>query len=276
MIQKRILVTNDDGINSLGLLELARALKGLGEVWVVAPDRNRSGASHALTRSAPLRLDKLEMDGEERVYSTDGTPADCVYLTLSHLLAGVKVDLVVSGINLGFNLADDITYSGTVAAALESVLLDVPAIAVSLETFNTENFVVAKAIAREIATLVLEAPHWLPRGVFLNVNIPSGVVQKNYKITTVGRRSYSKDVRQGLDPKGRTYYWIGGDPLQHDDIPGSDCNAVFDERLISVTPIHADMTHNVTVARWESVKLPGFRCINRRIETPNGLPGTQA
>jgi 5'-nucleotidase len=266
MIQRKILVTNDDGINSIGLFELVRALEELGEVWVVAPDRNRSGVSHALTLSSPLRLDKLELNNEERVYSTDGTPADCVYLTLSHLLAGTKVDLVVSGINLGFNLADDLTYSGTVAAALEAVLLDVPAIAVSLETFDDEGIAVAKAIVREIATLVLEDPHWLPRGVFLNVNIPKGVVQRSYKITTVGRRSYSKDVRQVLDPKGRIYYWIGGDPLQHDDLPGSDCNAVFDEGLISVTPIHTDMTHNDSLTRWKSAKLPGFCCVNRRIE----------
>jgi 5'-nucleotidase len=261
MIKKRILITNDDGINSVGLMELARALKGLGEVWVVAPNRDRSNASHALTLRSPLRLDKLEIDGEERFYSTDGTPADCVYLTLSHLLAGVKVDLVVSGINLGFNLADDITYSGTVAAALEAALLDVPAIAVSLETFDSEDLGVAKEFARELAIVLLEVPHRLPRGAFLNVNIPKKAAQKNYKITSIGRRAYSKEVKQTLDPDGRANYWIGGDPLQHDDIPDSDCNTIFDERLISVTPIHVDMTHRNSLQGWKSVKLSRFCCM---------------
>jgi 5'-nucleotidase len=229
MMQRKILVTNDDGIDSVGLLELMSALKEIGEVWVVAPNRNRSNASHALTLSTPVRLDKVEAGEKVRVYSTDGTPADCVYLALSHLLRDAKVDLVVSGINNGFNLADDLTYSGSVAAGLEAVLLDVPAIVVSLESFDPADIGVAKAFSRELALMVLNEPHRVPRGVFLNVNIPRGAVHANYRMTTVGRRQYSKDVRQNLDPKGKTYYWIGGDPLQHDDIPGSDCNTVLDE-----------------------------------------------
>lgn len=258
MIKKTILVTNDDGINSLGLIELARAMKDLGEIWIVVPDRDRSGVSHALTLRSPIRLDKRQIDGHERAYATDGTPADCVYLSLSHLLAGVKVDLVVSGINRGFNLADDITYSGTVAAALEAVLLDVPAIAVSLETFDSDSLNIAKDMARELAIAVLEDPKLMPRGVFLNVNVPKMVAQKQYKITTVGRRPYSKEVKLISNCEDNTTYQIGGDPLQHDDIPNSDCNVVFDEHLISVTPVHVDMTHRDSIPKWSSVNLPGF------------------
>jgi 5'-nucleotidase len=261
MKPKKILVTNDDGINAVGLMTLADALKGLGEVWVVAPDRDRSGTSHTLTLNTPVRLDKININGAERIYSTDGTPGDCVYLTVSHLLADATLDLVVSGINHGFNLADDITYSGTVGAALEAVLLDVPAIAISVANANQKDLYTAKNFARDLSTMILEESYKLPRGVLLNVNIPKGVTHNNYKITTVGRRSYSKDVRHNLDPKGRAYYWIGGDPLQHDSIPGSDCNTVLDECLISVTPIHVDMTHSEARKRLESITLPSFNCV---------------
>jgi 5'-nucleotidase len=252
-MRKKILVTNDDGIHSLGVFELANALRDLGDVWIVAPDRNRSGASHVLTLNSPLRIEKKFIYGEEPVYSVDGTPADCVYLTLSYLLADSKVDLVVSGINHGFNLADDITYSGTVAAALEATLLDVPSIAVSLETLEVEDIHIAKIFSRELALTILENPHYLPRGVFLNVNIPKGLTKVRYKITTVGRRPYSKYVKKNIDPKGKSYYWIGGDPLQHDDIPNSDCNTVLNERIISLTPLHIDMTHNESVKKWNSI-----------------------
>jgi 5'-nucleotidase len=258
---KKILVTNDDGLNSLGLIELAKALKGLGEIWIVVPDRDRSNASHGLTLNTPLRLDRLELDGEDRVYSTDGTPSDCVYLLLSHLLGNTKVDLVVSGINLGLNLADDISYSGTVGAALEAVLLDVPAIAVSVQTFNKGALTNSAAITRELAAKILSEPDLLPPGVFLNVNVPECAKDRKFKMTTVGRRRYTKNVKPIIDPKGSTYYWIGGEPLQHDNIPGSDCNAVFDEQLISITLIDASMTYNNALTRWNSVKLQEFQQI---------------
>ncbi len=256
-IKKKILITNDDGLNSIGLTKLAKSLKGLGEIWVVAPDRDRSGTSHTLTTNLPLRLYKSEK--QDRIYSTNGTPSDCVYLTLGYLLANAKVDLVVSGVNRGFNLADDISYSGTVGAAIEAVLLDVPAIAVSAQSFSQKNLAISTAITRELSTKVLSEPDLLPAGVFLNVNIPNDAKERKYKITTVGRRRYSKDVRTIIDPKGRTYYWIGGDPFQHENIPGSDCNAVFDEQLISVTPIDACMQGKNNISKWHSISLQEFQ-----------------
>lgn len=261
LFTKKILVTNDDGIHSLGLKELAKALRGLGQIWIVAPDRDRSAASHGLTLNTPLRLDKLELDGEDRIYSTDGTPSDCVYLLLSHLLGNTKVDLVVSGINLGLNLADDISYSGTIGAALEAVLLDVPAIAVSVQTFKKEDLIKSAAITRALAAKILLEPDLLPSGVFLNVNIPQSAKDRKFKITTVGRRRYSKHVKPIIDPKGSTYYWIGGEPMQHENIPGSDCNAVFDEQLISITLVDAAMTYNHSLTRWNSVELQEFQQI---------------
>lgn len=263
---KKILVTNDDGLNSLGLMELVKALKGLGEIWIVAPDRDRSGASHSLTLNRPLRLDKLELDSGFMVFSTDGTSSDCVYLGLSYLLVNTNVDLVVSGINQGFNVADDISYSGTVGAALEAVLLDVPAIAVSVQTFDMNDLKNSAEITRAIAAKVLSEPDLLPPGVFLNVNIPHGLKNRKYKITTVGRRRYSKHVKPVVDPKGRTYFWIGGEALQHENIPDSDSNAVFDEKVVSMTPINASMTCINSLTRWNSVELQEFQRIIEKTE----------
>lgn len=259
-LTKKILITNDDGINSLGLKELSISLRGLGEIWVVAPDQNRSNSSHGLTLNSPLRLDKVELNGEDRVYTTNGTPSDCVYLFLSHLLENTKVDLVVSGINLGLNVADDISYSGTVGAALEAVLLDVPAIAVSVQSFGKDDLINSTAITRALADKILLEPDLLPPGVFLNVNIPKAAKRGEFKVTTVGRRRYSKHVKAIVDPKGKTHYWIGGEPLQHENIPGSDCNTVFDDQLISITPINVSMTCINSFNRWNSVELQEFHC----------------
>lgn len=258
---KKILLTNDDGLHSLGLMKLAKALKGLGEIWIVAPDRDQSNSSHTLTLNRPLQLNKTEFGGEFSVFSTDGTPADCVYLSLSYLLANANVDLVVSGINLGFNVADDISYSGTVGAALEAALLDVPAIAVSAQTFDKKELKNSAEITRAIAAKVLYEPDLLSPGVFLNVNIPSGAKDRKFKITTVGRRRYSKYVKPIVDPKGRTHFWIGGDALQHENIPGSDSNAVFDERVISITPLNAAMTSVFPPSKWASIEIQGFQQI---------------
>lgn len=257
-MKKTILLTNDDGLNSAGLLKLADALKELGEIWVVAPDRDQSGSSHALTFDRPLRVVRHNLNTQKNVFSVDGTPADCVYLTLSYLLKDVKVDLVVSGINNGFNLADDLTYSGTVAAALEAVLLDVPAISISLEAFSDTNINIGSEFSYELVLMLLKNPQFLPRGVFLNVNIPEKIKKRGYKVTVVGRRAYSKEVYETKDPRGKLYYWIGGDPLIHEDIPGSDCNAVFDEKVISVTPIHIDMTHFESLKLLKNINLKQF------------------
>lgn len=237
----RILVTNDDGVHSKGLDALADSLREVGEVWVVAPDRERSGASHSITLHSPLRLSKVD----DRRYSVDGTPGDCVLLAVNHLLRDQRPELVVSGINHGANLADDITYSGTVAAALEATMLGIPAVAFSL--CGRGAGLDFSAAARFARSLVLGmGAHRLPKGALLNVNVPGGSDGATYRVTRQGKRSYAQDVVEKLDPRGRRYYWVGGDELAHESIPGSDCNAVYDEKVISVTPLHLDMTHDAT------------------------------
>ena len=261
MRMKRIIVTNDDGIESIGLFSLARALATFAEVWVVAPERDQSGASHALTTGTPLRWRRADVVGVPHAYGVGGTPADCVYFGLSHLLAPGGADLVVSGINRGYNLADDITYSGTVAAALEGALLGVPGIAISLEAFSETDLSSAARFACALVESVLGKPELLPAGSFLNVNIPCDAKSDEYKVTVAGRRVYSLEVQLGTDPKGRPYFWIGGDPKQHEDIRGSDCSAVLDERMISVTPLHIDLTSISGVGLWRGggTAISGFR-----------------
>jgi 5'-nucleotidase len=211
-----ILVSNDDGVRSEGIEALAEALKDLGTVYVVAPDRERSAASHSLSLTHPLRVEKVS----PRVYSVDGTPTDCVNLGVNGILRGKKIDLLVSGINKGANLGDDITYSGTVSAAMEGTLLGIPSIAVSLVTRTRFRFDTAAAMAVDVARKVLK--RGLPDDTLLNVNVPN-------------------------DPRGKKYYWIGGDHLNSEDVPGSDLEAI-EEGFISVTPIHLDLT-NYTALR---------------------------
>ena len=239
----RILVSNDDGIHAEGLRALTEAMSELGEVWVVAPESEQSAASHAISLHRPLRIKQL---GERR-YAIDGTPADCSYIAINHLLKDEKPALMVSGINHGANLADDVTYSGTVAAAMEASLLGVPSIAFSLVTKDLDTFTgeggafgPAARFARKLAEWVLSQR--LTGRLLLNVNIPSGVEPSEYAITQLGKHSYGYDVLENVDPRGRKYYWIGGTSFTHEDIPGSDCNAVFRERRISVTPLHLDLT----------------------------------
>jgi 5'-nucleotidase len=231
----RILVSNDDGIQSPGIAALADALGDLGEVTVVAPDRERSAASHAISLHRPLRLRKVAPGR----FACDGTPTDSVYLGIHHVLEGERPDLLVSGINLGANMADDVTYSGTLAAAFEGTLFRVPSIAVSLDGGKPWDFGPAAAFARSLAAAVLE--RGLPPGVLLNVNVPKGM-PSGYRVTRQGRRSYGETVEVRRDPRGRRYYWIGGPGRDHDDIPGSDCNTLLDESTISVTPLHLDLT----------------------------------
>ena len=231
-----ILVTNDDGILSPGLTILAEKLAAVGRVVVVAPDRERSAISHSLTLHAPLRADQIRKD----VYAVSGTPTDCVNLGI-HGLLGQKPDIVVSGINRGGNLGDDITYSGTVAAAMEATLMDVPAFAVSLESqqFNPEDFVAAADFSAFLAGQVKN--HGLPVDTFLNVNVPSGDI-KGVQLTRQGKRNYTEAVEEKVDPRGRKYYWIGGGELGFHDVEGTDFHAMVNH-CISVTPLHLDLTN---------------------------------
>ncbi len=230
-----ILVTNDDGIHSPGLAALADAISGLGNVIVVAPDRNRSAIGHALTLDSPLRADEIRSG----VFSVDGTPTDCVNLGVHGLVAG-RPRLVVSGINLGANLGDDITYSGTVCAAMEAALMGFPAIAFSLDgrEFTVDDLTRSAAVVTYLVKSILDTG--LPSGTFLNVNIPVGAIQ-GMRLTCQGKRHYGEGIVQKTDPRGRSYYWIGGGACGFEDIPDSDCNAIA-AGLVSITPLRTGLT----------------------------------
>jgi 5'-nucleotidase len=223
----------------------------LGEVWVVAPEIEQSAASHAISLHRPLRIRKVR----ERWYSVDGTPTDCAYLAIHFLMKDAPPSLAVSGINHGPNLADDVTYSGTVAAAMEATLLGVPAIAFSLVARARFDFAPAARFARSLVAAALEQA--LPPRLLLNVNIPEGEPE-GYAVTRLGRHSYGNEVVEKVDPRGRRYYWIGGTDYQHQDIPGSDCNTVFDQRMISVTPVRLDLTDDAGIPQLSRWKVEGF------------------
>ncbi len=232
----RILVSNDDGYMAEGLEALAAAMESLGEVWVVAPESQQSATSHAISLHRPLRIREIQ----PRWLAVDGTPSDCSYLAINHILKGRRPRLMVSGINHGPNMADDVTYSGTVAAAMEASLFGVPAIAFSLVSRDEFDFEPSARFARSLASAALARP--LSPNMLLNVNIPSGMDPEGYVVTKLGKHTYGFDVIEKVDPRGRKYYWIGGSDYEHDDIPGSDCNAVLRDRLVSVTPLHLDLT----------------------------------
>ncbi|GFE58507.1 5'/3'-nucleotidase SurE [Geobacter sp. AOG1] len=242
-----ILVTNDDGINAPGIVALADALAEVGRVGVVAPDRERSAVGHALTLHHPLRATPL---GNDR-FAIDGTPTDCVNLGI-HSLLPFKPDLVVSGINRGANLGEDITYSGTVSAALEATLMGIPAFAVSLATDGEgANYAAAGAFAARLARHIHR--HGLPTDTFLNVNVPdlpSDQIQSPL-VTSQGKRRYEGMIIDKVDPRGRNYYWIGTVELNFLDIPGSDYAAIS-RRHISVTPLHLDLTNYASFASIEA------------------------
>ncbi|MCF6179027.1 MAG: 5'/3'-nucleotidase SurE [Geopsychrobacter sp.] len=231
-----ILVTNDDGVHSPGLASLADAVPAAERTFVVAPDRNRSAIGHALTLDSPLRVDEIRHD----VFSVDGTPTDCVNLGVHGLFNG-QPKLVVAGINLGANLGDDITYSGTVCAAMEAALMGIPAIAFSLDVrqFIIEDLSRAVAVARQLINFVLDSS--LPTGTFLNVNIPAGKIS-GVSLTRQGKRHYGEGVVRKTDPRGRHYYWIGGGFTGFEDLPGSDCNAVAAGE-VSITPLRTGLTN---------------------------------
>lgn len=241
-----ILLSNDDGYHAEGLRVLSEEIAGLGRIVIVAPDRDRSAASHALTLNHPLRPRAL---GRDR-YSVDGTPTDCVNLGVLGLI-DTRPDLVVSGINAGLNLGDDVTYSGTVAAAIEGTVLGVPSVAVSVDG-PPFDFHAAAKIATRIATLVLEKG--LPRDTFLSVNVPASEI-RGTRLTRQGRRIYHEVIVKRVDPRGKTYYWIGGKPSGWREDPGCD-HAAIEEGFVSVTPLHIDLTNHAALgelASWELV-----------------------
>jgi len=237
-----ILVSNDDGFFTEGIKTLAEALRKIGEVWVVAPDREQSAAGHSLTLHRPIRAKPV--DPKNNIYAIDGTPTDCVNLAINRLMPK-KPDIVVSGINRGANLGDDVTYSGTVAAALEAALLGVPAIAVSgIATVDSDEY--RYDAAADFAAYLTEkvVKHRLDSGTVLNVNVPSEVEvgERRCVICKMGKRVYDDVLEERIDPRGRPYYWVGGAKVKSQVDPDTDCEAAFEKR-ISVTPIQLDMTN---------------------------------
>lgn len=236
MTKPIILLTNDDGIDADGLRALESALATLGDVWTVAPASEQSAVSHAITLWHPVRI---HARGSQR-FAVTGTPTDCVYIAMSKILPS-RPALCVSGINHGANLGDDVIYSGTVAGAAEATLNDVPSIAVSLASYKARNFEAAATLARRVAEGVLA--RGLPRGVFLNLNVPkTATPDAVIRPSKLGRRYYGKLVAEKTDPREKPYYWIGGSELGFDDIPGSDCNYVAADE-VTVSPVQLDMTH---------------------------------
>ena len=238
-----IMVTNDDGIHAPGIRALAEAMRELGQVTVVAPDRERSAAGHSLTLHSPLRVFKLH----EGWYAVDGTPTDCVNMGIHNLLP-ITPDLVVAGINHGPNLGDDVTYSGTVAAAMEANLMGIPAIAFSLATFDGSNhFSDAAQIALRVARQVIA--NGLPSDTFLNVNIPDQPLSDMLPpmITRQGKRSFVGKIVDKTDPRGRKYFWIGSEEPSFNDDSGTDFHAI-NRQHVSITPLHLDLTNHKSLA----------------------------
>lgn len=255
----KILLTNDDGVRADGLAILASRLQDLAEVWVVAPDRERSAISHAFTLHQPLRVDQVA----PRWFATSGTPADCVYLGLLDLCKGP--DLVLSGINHGYNLGSDIFYSGTVAGAVEAALRGVPALAVSMGAGPGADFAPAAELVHALVQAI--AAEGLPAQTLLNVNVPGprdrpgvfdgkpATLECHY--TRLGKRLYRDSVEKRTDPRGGSYYWIGGSAAPLDDPPGTDVHAIR-HGVASVTPLHLDLTHADLLANLPRWHVPGL------------------
>jgi 5'-nucleotidase len=244
---RRILVTNDDGYRSEGIAALADALRPLGSVTIVAPVLEASAIGHALTLRRPLRLERIGDD----VFAVDGTPTDCVNVAIAQVIRALP-DLVVSGINKGWNLGDDVTYSGTIAGAFEGALLGVPSMAVSLQAIaGAYDFSPAARAAATLAEALLQRP--LPARTFLNINVPAGR-PKGYRVTVQAARNHITSVGERRDPKGRAYYWIeeGEDAWQPHD--RSDYQAVHDG-YVSVTPLHPDLTAHHALAAVEELTM---------------------
>jgi len=241
----RILVTNDDGYRSDGIHALAVALREVGETTIVAPVQEASAIGHALTLRRPLRLETIG----DRTFAVDGTPTDCVNVAVTHVFKGLP-DLVVSGINKGWNLGDDVTYSGTVAGALEGALLGIPSLAVSLrQTRGDYDFSYAARAATAMADAILRQP--LPPRTFLNLNVPKGQ-PKGYRVTVQAKRNHVTSVAERHDPKGRPYYWIEEGQNEWEPHDRSDYQAVRDG-FVSVTPLQPDLTAHHALAAVETL-----------------------
>jgi 5'-nucleotidase len=241
----RILLTNDDGIHSNGLIKLEEALKEIGDVYVVAPASEMSGAAHSLTLARPLRIRQID----ERHWTVDGTPTDCVTLALNKILPPDNLpDICASGINHGGNLGDDATYSGTVAGALEATILGVPGLAFSLVTRDRFDFREAAQFAVVAVRKVLA--DGLPEGTLLNINFPAKPI-KGVRVTRQGIKNARPVITEHIDPRGKAYFWIGEEYFNNSSAEGTDYKAI-EEGYISVTPLKSDMTDHRALTAIES------------------------
>jgi 5'-nucleotidase len=256
-----ILLANDDGVHARGLHALAERLGDLGDLVVVAPDRERSATSHAFTMDRPLRVQEVRPGW----FSVDGTPVDCVYLGVLKLSPRPPA-LLVSGVNHGLNLGADVFYSGTVACAVEAAIRSIPAMAMSLDVHAVADFGPAAAFAHALARAILV--EGLPEATLLNVNVPVGAA-RHYRFTRLGKRLYRDTVEERADLRGRRYYWLGGPPIGVGDIDGSDGAAIHDG-VVSVTPLGLDLTHGGLLERLPGWRLQGFEAVVDQ-ELPDAL-----
>lgn len=244
----RILITNDDGYHAEGIIALENALKEIGDVYVVAPVSEMSGASHSLTLARPLRIRQID----ERHWTVDGTPTDCVTLALNQILTNDQhPHICASGINPGGNLGDDATYSGTIAGALEATILGVPGLAFSLVAYRDHDYTESARVATKMTAKALE--EGLPDGTLLNINIPKGVPQ-GIKITKQGFKDARPVISELIDPRGKPYYWIGEVRSGFHAEGGTDFEAI-DEGFVSVTPMRSDLTNHAVIDQlrvWEN------------------------
>jgi len=243
-----ILITNDDGVHSPGIHALARRLRELDEVVVVAPDRERSAAGHSMTLHRPLLIEQLK----ENIYSVNGTPTDCVNIAVKGLLKETP-KLVVSGINKGPNMGDDVTYSGTVAGAIEARILGIPSFAISLAAREDFRFNDAAEVALQVARHILAEGE--SEGTLLNVNVPNlpAGELRGTAITRLGKRIYHQMTVERVDPRGKKYYWIGGGDPDWERGEGTDFDAI-DRKMVSITPLHLDLTDYAVFDKLKPVR----------------------
>jgi 5'-nucleotidase len=267
----KILITNDDGVESRGLLALKEALDPIGDTTVVAPDTNQSAVGHQKTLMRPLRVRERTLGDGSLAYSVDGSPTDAVSLAFLGYF-GHGFDLVAAGINYGANLGDDITYSGTVSAAMEAVINGCPAFAISQEYYEHPDFTLAGLAAAAVARNILE--HGLSRGELINVNVPAVEPDEceGFEVTRLGRRVYQDQLIERVDPRGIPYFWIGGPPPSGLAVKGTDFHAVINRR-IAITPIHLDLTGRSLLRRlktWSWDLEPTARHIGQEAAKPPG------
>lgn len=250
----RILITNDDGIHARGMQVLVQELSQIAELYLAAPDRERSGTGHSITVFDPIKVTKTTFPGVKQAWIVGGTPVDCVKIAIARLIEE-KIDLVISGINHGSNLGSDVLYSGTVSAAAEAIIMGCPSLAVSLDAdTNDSDFGFA---AHFVKQLVISLMHWgIDPKTLVNINVPAieHSLIKGISVCKLGSRNYDNLFEERFDPRGNTYYWMGGSPMREEQDPDSDVYAV-ENGYISITPINLDLTNYTLINRYKELTL---------------------